>query len=264
MAIKYLADGTFYLNDEGNLVEIVSDDWCESPRHDGFNMGTFYTWMRSYESPDKGRPDGFDELGELYGIHCEDSPAEFLNKFNKYVGVAMPVYAIDHSNVEYRCSLNNPFNDPWDSGFAGVIFATKERIREMYCIRRVTKKVRQRVIDEFVAEVAYYNDWANGRIHGYRMYDRHGEEIDSCYGFIGDDVVGIQNYTGTLHDCEFDHLYEYVAAHKDDPDVLVAKYNETLDELNDMTVALKEMLKNIVDVKKLNVRFVDEQLVLEA
>lgn len=49
----WICDGEHYLNDDGNLVTIHYDYDCDSPRMDEGNFGTFITWQRRYDSPDK-------------------------------------------------------------------------------------------------------------------------------------------------------------------------------------------------------------------
>lgn len=46
-----------------------------------------------------------------------------------------------------------------------------------------TKEERKKDAEAFLEE---YNAWCNGDIYGYVVEDRDGEELDSCWGFIGD------------------------------------------------------------------------------
>jgi len=217
---KYISDNEYYLTDDGNLVHIEHDDWCSSPR-EWDNLGTFYTWMRGYNSPDDGRPDSIESLAYEYGLEdVNDSPAKFVGKFNACRGVALLVYAYDHSGVCYKASDANPFCDPWDSGIAGVIFATNEKIKKYRMIDEVTQDVRDAVRECLVGEVDEYNEWANGNCHMFTTYDKFGEAIDDCCGFIGNDVEGIAWNCGGLNECEFDSLDEFMDAHTNDLDVL--------------------------------------------
>lgn len=209
----YICDGEGYLNDEGNYVTIHWDCDCDSPRSWDGNLGTFLTWMSHHVSPDDNPFDGFDDLGAEYGIRCDDDPNEFVAKFNAKVGVCIPVFAIDHSGVAYRAAWANPFHDPWDSGFVGVVFATKERIRETFQVKRVTQKVRNRVIDDFIAEVDEYSAWAEGSCYGFVVHDKDDNEVDSCWGFIGMDAVesGLAEQCNGLNDTSMS-LDEWLAA----------------------------------------------------
>ena len=37
------------------------------------------------------------------------------------------------------------------------------------------------------SEVAEYDDYLAGNVYGYRLFGRAGEEVDSCWGFYGQD-----------------------------------------------------------------------------
>lgn len=209
----YICDGDEYVNDDGDFVTIHLDEDCASPREWDCHMGTLLTWMHHHESPDDNPYDGFDDLGTEYGIRCEDDPNEFITKFNRMVGVCVPVYAIVHSRTVYKASWDNPFHDPWDSGFVGVVFATKERIRELYQVKRVTEKVRRRVVDELIAEVDEYSEWAEGCCYGFVVHGKDGDEVDSCWGFIGSDAAksGLADSCHGLNDTDMS-LEEWLAA----------------------------------------------------
>jgi len=209
----YICDGEEYVNDDGNFVTIHLDYDCESPRSWEGKMGTFLTWMHHTDSPDDNPFDGFDDLGESFGIRCEDRPGQFVAKFNDKVGVCVPVFALVHSGTFYSAGWSNPFYDPWDSGFVGVIFVTKERIRELYQVKRVTKKVRQSVVDELIAEVDEYSEWASGNCYGFVVHDKDDNIVDCCSGFIGSDAAksGLAETCHGLNDTDMT-LDEWLAA----------------------------------------------------
>lgn len=261
----YVADGEFYLNDDGNIVAIELDYDCESPRDYEYNMGTFYTWMRGYRSPDDDRPADMQELGERFGLDIDDSIGQFCTAFmTESLGVAMPVYALDHSGVIYRAAYGNPFADPWDSGLAGVIFATNERIKELRCVPEVTREVRAEVQKEFEDEVELYNEWASGNCYGYIVTDKHGDEVDSCWGYIGSDAIrsGLAEACNGLNDCNYYSVDEFVEAHENDDDVVVDRYNELIRRAHSIESTAQALLSNIVNVRKIDVRFEGERLFL--
>ncbi|WP_131821653.1 hypothetical protein [Desulfofundulus australicus] len=83
-----------------------------------------------------------------------------------------------------------PFSCPWDSGQIGWIYVLKEKVREEYGVKRITKKVRDRVISVLKAEVEVYDRWLRGEVYGFTVYeiaDGDIASIDSCGGFYGDD-----------------------------------------------------------------------------
>ena len=101
----------------GNMVKIVVDENCESPR-EWDNLGTFYTWDRRYCSPDKNPYVDVDSFMEEH--------EEAIKEGDIFI---LPVYKYEHSGVAYQTT---PFSCPWDSGQVGYIFVTKEKILKEY------------------------------------------------------------------------------------------------------------------------------------
>lgn len=126
------------------------------------NLGTFQIYHRRYASPDK---------------IVREPP------YTKRDEISLKVWGYDHGSVHYATGETNPFHCPWDSGFAGIIFAPKERIYRYFGVKRITKTVRQRVIDALKAEVEEWNRYINGDIHMWMILDNDGEVMDSCGGY---------------------------------------------------------------------------------
>lgn len=139
---------------------IVHDPDCTSPREND-NLGTFWTFHRRYESPD---PNPNRE---------QEPPAG---------AIALTVYMYDHSGVTYSTT---PFHCPWDSGPVGFIFVEKSKVLEEYGVTRISPQLRKRVEEYLKAEVEEYAKWAEGDCWGYEAEDGS----DSCWGFIGRDVI---------------------------------------------------------------------------
>jgi hypothetical protein len=159
-------------------VRVVHDDSAESPREND-NLGVFAGWHRRYKIGDV-QPD------------CE--PQEWLKDNAPPGSVVLSVYMIDHGGVAYSTSA---FGDAWDSGQVGVIVATPDKIRECFMKKRISKKTRERVVACLKSEIETYSAWANGDVWGFVVETADGEkptEIDSCYGFIGDDLDGMKCY----------------------------------------------------------------------
>ena len=94
-------------------------------------------------------------------------------------GVLMNVYRLEHSGVVYSTS---PFNDPWDSGQVGFIWARHDELENLgYENDAVVEKV-------FAEEVALYSAWADGQTYWARL-EKDGDCIDSCDGIIGDEEL---------------------------------------------------------------------------
>lgn len=78
------------------------------------------------------------------------------------------------------------FHCPWDSGQVGFIYMTLDDIRTEYSVQRVSAKRREAVVDHLRNEVQTFSDYVSGAVYGYVVEDENGNQIDSCWGFIGD------------------------------------------------------------------------------
>lgn len=157
----------------GLTVRIVQDTDAESPREND-NLGTMICWHRNYI------------LGDYTNKDLPyDSPSDFQEWVDKdkETAIVLPLYLYDHSGITMSCS---PFSCPWDSGQIGYIYITKEKIRKEYSVKKITKKLLERVTGYLVSEVKEYDDYLTGQCYGYVIEDEDGEHIDSCWGFIGD------------------------------------------------------------------------------
>jgi hypothetical protein len=91
------------------------------------------------------------------------------------------VYAHVHSLT--TLSLH-PFNDPFDSGCAGIITIPKDRLERVmeYHNNADCMDVAMRIARD---EIASTNDYLHGNVYGFKAY-LWGDMQDSCWGFIGD------------------------------------------------------------------------------
>lgn len=152
---------------KGNRVlRILYDENCPNPR-EWDNLGTMVCFHGRYNLGDK---------------HHYTSPQEFVDEVREDKAIILPLYLYDHSGLAMNTT---GFSCPWDSGQVGWIFVTKERVREEYGVKRITRKVRDRVIAALKAEVEEYNQWLQGDVYGFVLEDEEGNMVDSCWGFFG-------------------------------------------------------------------------------
>jgi len=97
--------------------------------------------------------------------------------------IKLPVYLLEHSGQ--TISLE-PFNDPWDSGQVGWIFVTREKALEEYSAKKITPKIRERVLAAFRGEIETYDAYLRGEVYGYVVRSPEGDNLDSCWGFFGE------------------------------------------------------------------------------
>ena len=160
-------------------IEIMHDLDPESPR-EWDNLGTMVCQHRTYNLGDK----------HMYDLRDCRSWSD-VQKELEYPPVILNLYLYDHSGITISCE---PFGDKWDSGQVGFIFATKETLLKDY--GKVDEEVIQKAINVLKGEVETYDMFIRGDIFGYRISEtsvcdhghEHMEEVDSCWGFYGEDA----------------------------------------------------------------------------
>ncbi len=145
---------------------IYHDSDCESPReHD--NLGTMALFARTLKVVNESKMD----MHELQ-VYLN---SEFFH------GVCVNVFAYIHSGI----TLNtHGFNCPWDSGQLGVCYVDKETMEKAFPDAGEDERI-VRTFDCLISEVEEYSKWLNGECYGYIIRDESGNEVDSCWGFIG-------------------------------------------------------------------------------
>lgn len=151
----------------GHRIEIHHDPDPQNPR-DYDNLGTFQVYHRRYASPDK---------------IVRDPPS--INKDE----IGLKVWGYDHGGIVYKTGETNPFDCPWDSGFAGIIFCSKEDARKWLGVKRLTKEMVSQIEASLDYEVETYNRYINGEYYGYIIFNANDEEVDSCWGFDDKDYM---------------------------------------------------------------------------
>ena len=166
---------TFTLSN-GKTINIVYDTNPESPR-EWDNLGTMVCFHNRYNLGDEHsyRSDDFDSWDELKKqIVSDEGECIFL-----------PLYLYNHSGITMRTTS---FSCRWDSGQVGLIYISKKKVREEYGVKRITKKLLDRVLGYLIGEVETYDQYLRGDVYGFELLDSEGNKIDSCYGFFGNDI----------------------------------------------------------------------------
>ena len=154
---------------KNHTIEIHQDEIPESPR-EWDNLGTMVCWHNRYllgdEQPNIEPERFFEDLGEEV--------------------FRLNLYLYDHSGITMNTS---GFSCPWDSGQVGWIYVTKERVRKEYSVKRISKKIRERVFNLLRSEVKTYDDYLTGNVYGYSVKDLNDEFVDGCSGYYGQEGV---------------------------------------------------------------------------
>ena len=153
----------------GEKLEIWHDEDCFDPRKEFDNVTEMIFFHNRMNVGDKHDvdPDNYSSFAGMMNENVKDDD------------LAMPVYC--YSKRCFELSLT-PFSCPWDSGTLGFIVIRKEIIDIEFNGDRV------RALKSLKAELETYNDYLNGRTYGGILYDSEGHEINSCWGFYGDNM----------------------------------------------------------------------------
>ncbi|TEB04760.1 hypothetical protein Psch_03522 [Pelotomaculum schinkii] len=209
---------------DSNVLRIYYDESASNPRQDYDNFGTMICWHSRYVLGDKHNFEDKDNfllslLEEMLGntYKAEEKYEKLKNQvdreiFRSYSAyskevddkildflendcIILPLYLYDHSGITMNTT---GFYCPWDSGQVGWIYVTKEMVRREYGIKRITKKIREKVIQALKSEVNVYSEYLEGNVYGYVLEDAEGNELDSCWGFYGDNFRenGMADYVG--------------------------------------------------------------------
>lgn len=177
-------------------IRIESDTNCLDPRKDFDNMGIMVCWHSSYNLGDE-QP---KEDAETYR---EELPED---------SIALPLFLYDHSGLTMNTS---GFSCGWDSSCVGFIYVTPETIIKEFGDDFEESREKARL--NLVSEVNIYDLSLRGQVWGYTVEklpacDSCGhvepENIDSCWGFFGEDYKDvIEEMKGHIDD-QYHHLLD--------------------------------------------------------
>lgn len=164
-------------------IKIIQDNDPISPREND-NLGKMVCFHGRYDLGDKHDYDHRDYSGW-------EEQREAISK-NEDVCVILPLYLYDHSGITISTS---PFSCRWDSGQVGWILVSKKKVREEYGVKRINKKLVEKVTGILEAEVKEYDQYLTGDVYGYEIYElktcseghEHAEFVDSCWGYYGEE-----------------------------------------------------------------------------
>lgn len=158
----------------GHTIRIFQDPEPQNPREDS-NFGTMVCFHKKYVLGDEtglvsASFDGWSEL-EAYLVKEEDA------------AVMVSLYLYDHSGITIR---TKPFDCPWDSGMVGIIYASRDDIRENFQVKRIHDETIDKARKLLESEVKTYNQYLTGEVYGFRIEDADGDDVDSCWGYNGE------------------------------------------------------------------------------
>lgn len=186
-------------------LEIYPDQDARNPREDSEELGTMQCWHKRYDLGDKNdHKTDRDFLRTLASIVSTSFQKLFeANEYNEdlWLPIAfafvqkkyaiLPLYLYDHSGITMRTTS---FSCRCDSGQVGWIYASLEDCRKEWGKPKANwstklkggKTLREMALERMVSEVEVYDDYLTGNVYGYAIKDADDNELDSCWGFLGD------------------------------------------------------------------------------
>ncbi len=203
-----MSETAAYKQNEEYAVKIVHDADTQSPR-EWDNLGTMVCFHNRYNLGDEhdyqdkdaflfsmledtlGDTDlaeeKYEELGKEIDRSIHRHPNSYDHALDEKVlevieqkNLVLPVYMLDHSGIAISTS---PFSNKWDSGVAGWAYVSHEDIAKEYGDVSTENIEKARAVIE--GEIETYDQYLRGECYGFILY-KNNEEINSCWGFIGD------------------------------------------------------------------------------
>lgn len=194
-----------------NTIKIYRDNDAENPRDFMEHASRMAYKHRNYILGDEVISEPIEWLesklktqhkGEYTNQRLNELEERFFTEF-----IAQPLYVYEHSGISISTT---PFSCKWDSGKVGYIYITPKDAREERGVKRITKKVREIILNDLNSQVQTYNTYLNGDVFRFEVFDEEGEEIDSCGGFYGSDHKenGMLDYLNSK-DFGFDNVEDF-------------------------------------------------------
>lgn len=159
-------------------LEITYDSDVDSPRT-WSNLGKFIVISSRYNSPDDDETfisivKETSQYATSQENHIELIKKEIEDLGDKVLYIT-PVCRYEHSGVSYSIGTKHGF-DYSNNGFYIVTEETLKGICEPLSSDEEYEK-------QISSEIETYNQWVNGEVYAFTLYDENGEHEDSCCGF---------------------------------------------------------------------------------
>lgn len=194
LCLKWTDNGKEY------MIHVQNDSNPLNPREWSDHDSVFSGWIDGYIGDANWQYDSSEEFWQaLVREFCtqqeidsgfEDDPDyEFVSDFSVYTcmkilapkAVWLPVYGYSHGGITISAGERTyPYNDRFDSGLAGWIFQLCKPEDDRNAVASLLRH-----------EIEILDHYFTGETYGYTLYEmknRDWQEIDSCWGFYGDDL----------------------------------------------------------------------------
>lgn len=175
-------------------LRIFQDTDPESPR-EWSNLSTMVCIHRRYNLGDHKATADEQEIIRQAGSweKAEKRLLAYYRANRNPIVKILPLFLYDHSGITMS---TGSFNDRWDSGQVGFIFATRSQVKGCFIVgdEELPADIDERVERCLKGEVETYDQYLRGDVYGYEVTETkhcdacgHDDEdvVDSCWGFYG-------------------------------------------------------------------------------
>lgn len=127
---------------------------------------------------------GYDADVDTY-IENEMDLGELWEAFDKY-HISIPVHAYEHGGITISASGRRAGWDSFDSGQLGFVYVSNSDVYKEFNVTKITPEIREKVEQRLISEVEEYDNYLTGQVYGFIIEDENDEELDSCWGYLGD------------------------------------------------------------------------------
>lgn len=169
-------------------LEITYDSDVESPR-EWSNLGKFIAISSRYSSPDDDETFiSIVKETSQYATSQENHIAlikKEIEDLGDKVLYITPICKYEHSGISYSIGTKHGF-DYSNNGFYIVTENTlkQEGFEPLSSDEEYEKRIS--------SEIETYNQWVNGEVYSFVLYDENGKVVDSCCGFYA--IEDIKEY----------------------------------------------------------------------
>jgi len=172
----------------GLTVKIHHDTDPVNPIKDYDVLSTLLCWHRRYDL-------GHERIEQMT---AKEVIRRYRNVGEKVLAI-LPLYLYDHSGITMNTT---GFSCGWDSGQVGWAVVTRTSAEAMGCVGVHHNHVRNadgthtavedgtwdkaRLEEGIRQDVESYDHYLTGECYGYVIEGRDGDELASCWGFLGD------------------------------------------------------------------------------
>lgn len=232
-------------------LKVEYDDMPINPRTDYDNFGKMVCWHSRYDLGDKHdflEPSEFlKQLINAGNDSLDDLSVNELKELAEKNNVILPLYLYDHSGITISCSQSYPYNDRWDSGQVGWIYASYDDIQKEF--GGVNPETVEKAKQLLISETNTYDDYLRGECYGYTI-EKNGAEVTSCWGYLGDLRKMVSEMKSGV-DKEYQHLFDHI-------DYDCMEYIEEKPSVRKQLAALKSQTNNIMPPEQVKIHSAPE------